>query len=400
MPANDELFDAEVSHAVHLERLKARQAREIQQLIANADEQLTTLVRARIAQFAEVGQSLSPAKRKQLEATISRILDRRARVFVEVDKTLTQEILDLARYEIEFQRRLIEQVIPIVIELQVPQTAQLLAAVRSRPFEGRILREWLSDIGRADGSRVAQVIRQGVTEGRTIDEMVRAIRGTRAARYRDGILDITRRNAEAVVRTATNHTVSAARDELFASNADIIKAVRWTSTLDGRTTAICQARDGQEYPLRSGPRPPAHWNCRSTVVPVLDGVGIIGNRPTVTDTRTRERREISFRKQAKERYGDDWKGLSEKAKQDAVRAERQKWQRENIGQITADTSYQQWLKRQPAGFQDEVLGKTKGKLFRAGAPLDKFVDKSGHEYTLKELRRRDASLFERAGIAD
>jgi hypothetical protein len=30
--------------------------------------------------------------------------------------------------------------------------------------------------------------------------------------------------------------------------------------------------------------------------------------------------------------------------------------------------------------------------------MDRFVDRSGHEYTLDELRRREAEAFEKAGI--
>lgn len=398
MSANDDLFDAEVSHAIHLERLKARQVREIEQLLEDADEKLTALIRRRLARFAEIGQTLSAAKRKELEEVLKAISEYRSRVFVEIDKILTQNLLALGKYEAEFQVALLERIIPIVIEIGTPNVSQINAAIKSRPFQGRVLREWARDIGRSDLERVRAAIRQGVIQGQAIDDITRAIRGTRKAKYQDGILAISKRNAESVVRTAVNHTATAARDETFRANADIIKALRFTATLDGRTTAVCRAEDGKEYPLDKGPRPPMHFNCRSTMVPVLDGIGILGDRPFVTDTRTRERREVDFRKQAKERAGDRWKQMTTKQRQAAIGDIRRKWQAEAIGTLKADTTYPEWLKRQPAKFQDEVLGKTKGKLFRAGAPLDKFVDKSGHEYTLAQLKQRDAELFERAGI--
>lgn len=61
-----------------------------------------------------------------------------------------------------------------------------------------------------------------------------------------------------------------------------------------------------------------------------------------------------------------------------------------IGRTRADESYGVWLKRQPAKFQDEVLGVAKGKLFRDGkVSIERFVDIStGREYTLDELRKR------------
>ena len=69
------------------------------------------------------------------------------------------------------------------------------------------------------------------------------------------------------------------------------------------------------------------------------------------------------------------------------------------GQVPQDMTYQQWLKSKPAAFQDDVLGPTKGKLFRDGdLPLDRFVDRKGRELTLDELRKKDAEAFKRAGL--
>jgi hypothetical protein len=57
------------------------------------------------------------------------------------------------------------------------------------------------------------------------------------------------------------------------------------------------------------------------------------------------------------------------------------------------------LRGKPAEFQDEILGVTKGRLFREGGlTLDRFVDSKGREYSLDELRKRDADAFEKAGL--
>src|SRR3546814_15905752 len=58
---------------------------------------------------------------------------------------------------------------------------------------------------------------------------------------------------------------------LFRSaNADLVKRYRWVSTLDDRTSEICQSLDGTEWPVGEGPLPPILPNCRSRIVPVLD----------------------------------------------------------------------------------------------------------------------------------
>ena len=69
------------------------------------------------------------------------------------------------------------------------------------------------------------------------------------------------------------------------------------------------------------------------------------------------------------------------------------------GPIDANISYGDWLKRQVDFVQEEVLGVKRAKLFRdGGLTIDKFADKKGNLISLEELRKKDASAFERAGI--
>jgi hypothetical protein len=57
------------------------------------------------------------------------------------------------------------------------------------------------------------------------------------------------------------------------------------------------------------------------------------------------------------------------------------------GPVDGRTTYQSWLKRQDAEFQNEVLGVERAELFRSGrVTLDRFVDDQGVTLTLKQLR--------------
>lgn len=114
--------------------------------------------------------------------------------------------------------------------------------------------------------------------------------------------------------------------------------------------------------------------------------GLVGDRPYVTDTRTRQKREIDFRAIAK-------------AENKTVAQVRNEWKAKNIGQLPANTNYGDFLRRQDPAFQDEVLGKTKAKLFREGKlPIDKFVDRGGNELTLKQLAKLQPTAFREAGL--
>ena len=61
-----------------------------------------------------------------------------------------------------------------------------------------------------------------------------------------------------------------------------------------------------------------------------------------------------------------------------------------VEQINGETTYNSWLKRQPAEFQDEVLGVERAKLFRGGMNVDKFTDDEGRTLTLEQLKQLDS----------
>jgi SPP1 gp7 family putative phage head morphogenesis protein len=185
------------------------------------------------------------------------------------------------------------------------------------------------------------------------------VRGTRANKFRDGILAMNNRNAEAIVRTSVQHAASVARQQTWEQNSGVVKAVRWVSTLDGRTSSICRSLDNKVFPLDAGPRPPIHIRCRSTTVAELDG-------------------RFDFLKEGATRSS---LGGTEKA----------------------DTSYYGWLKKQPVAFQNEVLGINRAKLLRdGGLTAERFAElnlgKNFKPLTLAQMKRLEPQAFEKASL--
>lgn len=347
MAVNDEIADALTSHAIGLHRLSNATVRKIIALLNRSDARIV----ARL--LSEDVSALSRARQEQLLDDLRRIVES---AYTDATGQLHIDLQHLAAYEGQYQADMFKAVLPVRFDTIMPSAEQLWAAVNARPFQGRRLKEWYADIAETASKRLRDTIRTGIVEGRTIDQMVREVRGTAAQGYKDGALEIGRRQAEAVVRTAVNHTATAAREELFSRNATLIKAVQWHSVLDGRTTLICMGRDGKTWPVGIGPRPPAHWNCRSSVIPIVKSL-----------------REL---------------GLNVKDLKPGTRASMN-------GQVAADLTYNDWLKKQPVAFQEDVLGVAKAKLFRdGGLSLDRFVDRAGQELTLDQLKQREASAWQ------
>ena len=69
------------------------------------------------------------------------------------------------------------------------------------------------------------------------------------------------------------------------------------------------------------------------------------------------------------------------------------------GQVPKDTTYADWIMRQSAGRQDQVLGTTRAKLLRDGdLKMADLYDNKGIYLSLAQLRERDAAAFKRAGL--
>lgn len=411
--ANERLFDLALRHQIDLRRFTTGEVKRILRLLEAIDAETTKKLRRGLEGLAEgVPISFTENQEKRIKALLGDLDLVRSAGIKQVTGETVKMAGELAEAEAAVEIHTIAAASPIKLQLVGVEVSTLRAAVIAKPFQGRLLKDWFGGLQAADKGRLEQAVRLGLSQGENLDNIVRRVAGTRANKYADGVLTISRRNAEAVVRTAINHTSNVAREEVWSRNSDIIRGLRWTATLDGRTSAVCRARDGQVAPLGSealptgspqlspaGARPPAHFNCRSTMVPVLGGEEIVGERAFVTDTRTAKAQTKDFRADAKEQAGERWKSMSPAERNKAVDKQRVSWASKNIGQVPSTTTYQDWMKKQPAGFQDEVLGKTKGALFRRGGlTLDQYVDRNGNELTLLQLKSKYPDAFDKANL--
>jgi len=279
----------------------------------------------------------------------------------------------LVEYEAGFQAQLFESTIPPQVRFTFTRVAvdQVYGAAMARPFQGRLLKEWSQSIEADRMAKIRDAVRIGIVEGQTTQQIVQRVRGTRAKGYSDGIIEISRRNAEAVVRTAVSHVAGVTRDKFYEGNADLIKAVVWSATLDGRTSDACRIRDSKRYhpvthkpighsvPWLGGPGR-LHFRCRSSSVPITKSWREFGADIDEMDPGTRASMD---------------------------------------GQVPADLAYGDWLQKQSAARQDQIVGPARGLLMRKGEmPFDSLYTNRGEFLTLEQLRERDAAAFARAGV--
>lgn len=359
MAVNPILYDAEVRHGVFLERLKSGEVAKFAPFLKQIDK----AIRERLS-----GDDITDFTRARLEKLLEAVDGLLLGIFTAYTEQLNLDLIDLAQYEASFEASTLSQIGPATFEAVVPAVAQIRAAVLTNPLSvrgadgGKLLDAFIQGWASTERNRVVNAIRQGFFEGQTNSEIVKAIRGTKALQYKDGILATTDRNASAIVRTAVQHVATQARMETLKENSDVVQAVEWVSTLDSRTTPTCKSLDGKRFKIDEGPRPPIHINCRSTVVPITRFSELFGK--------------------------------------DATRASKGA---DGAKQVDASLSYYEWLKSQPASFQDAALGKARAKLFRdGGLNAERFsalqLDRQFKPLTLDQMRKLEPLAFERAGL--
>lgn len=355
MSVNADLQDAAIQHAVALTRYGAGLSDRIVKLLNSADSEILDKLAARLAAIDERGYDIGPKTTARLAKLLEELSRINAAIYAQVHDELEAELTDFSVGEAGFQKAALESSLVVDVGTVLPSVARLKAIVSEAPLEGRLLRDWVKGMEQARLDRLGQAIRLGMFNGEGTDRIVARIRGTRAARYSDGVLDISRRSAQSIVRTAVTHVSNVTAQETWKSNSHVVKAWRFLATLDSRTTITCAGLDGQTFPIGEGPIPPRHIRCRSISVAV-----------------TKSWRELGVNR--------DELPKGDRASMD--------------GQVSGSPRFAEWLRTKGDAMQDKVLGKTRADLFRSGKlNVEQFIRGDGTVLTLDELRAKYGEIL-------
>lgn len=145
---------------------------------------------------------------------------------------------------------------------------------------------------------IVQALKEGYADNTTISALIATMTG------RNGIIGRFARRWSATLRTYMQ-TMSAYIAERVGRI--FTNQYMWISVIDSNTTEICRHRNGLIYDYGSGPRPPAHYGCRSRTAPLFE-----------------------------------------------------------TGRAPAPVSFTQWITSQPSAVQDYALGRRLARILRKG----------------------------------
>lgn len=333
MTSHGKLLEALIRHQIYIQQFGGGQVKRALPIL----RQLAKDLRARIA--AATATEFQMGRMVALERDLREII-----VHATTGMQGALELEDFAEQEAGFAAKLLAS--GATVEIRQGFTPEQIRAITTRSkmtlLSGKTqkrltIRQAFDDFAQGVGRDSMRVVQAGVLESKTTDAMAREVSRLVTTR--------SRQQAEAVIRTATNHVGATARDEVYRANADILEGERFMATLDSHTTITCAGLDRTLHPLGQGPRPPLHYRCRSIRVP-----------------------------EVKEEYRLG--GLGERASMD--------------GPVDNQLTYGGFLRRQSKEFQDDVLGPRRAALFRSGkVKINQFTDDAGRVLTLDQLAARE-----------
>jgi hypothetical protein len=249
MNASDIVADRLITRGIYLERYKAGFNNRI---LAELEKLEGDLTRELVDLFGR-GISAQSTRVKRLEGLLGQARSVIRRSYSETKKLSGKQLLGLAANEQKYVVDAINETAGVEIADIILNYDQLKKLTDDTLIHGAKSADWWERQGGDLEKRFSDQMRQGVLRGENLDQLTGRVRGTQARAFTDGVMQASRRQADALVRTSVQAVANATRQESYSANAEIVSAIQWVSTLDSRTcwspeTLISMA-DGSKKPI-------------------------------------------------------------------------------------------------------------------------------------------------------
>lgn len=347
--ANDALVDLYMERAIDLLRLEAGTRDRVVVLLHDLESEIAATL-AKMNPASPLGSRLHhlldfvTASIRATYRLTNALMARELREVADIEAAWTQSALNIS----------------VRAEFAVANVTRgfLESLVGNLLIQGASSEEWWGRQAQGLADRFADEMRRGMALGETNAQLIERLRGP------SGLMQIARTSAERLVRASVQAAANGAREAMYDKNTDLIASLQWSATLDTRTSIWCLTRDKHLYSVDAAHEPKdggppwlegpgkLHWGCRSTSVPVL-----------------KSWREL---------------GIDEDEVPETTRASMD-------GQVAADMSFEQWLRKQSVERQNLVLGDGKAALWRSGKiSFRDLLDQNGRPLTTEQLREKYA----------
>lgn len=208
----------------------------------------------------------------------------------------------------------------------------------------------ITSISLAQQRRIKSIVKQGMVDNLAVNKIADNIGRT---------VDLPQAQLRTLSRTAITETSTTVNKATYKLNEDVLDGYEYVATLDSRTSLICANLDGRVFRLNDpkGIRPPQHFNCRSTTVPIV--------------------------KSHEDLINTDSNRISKRRLKRMTRGKRASFN----GQVPAETRFEDFFTKQDNDFKLAVLGNQKRvDIFNTGKlKFKQFSTKDGKLVSIDRL---------------
>jgi SPP1 gp7 family putative phage head morphogenesis protein len=209
--------------------------------------------------------------RKLLTLNINSKLDQEvARYVNELFDIGERGVKDFVGAELSFQTKNLSKATSPFYAVTSPSLREVEREILSSPLriheEGNksvspSLRKSMESIGQTELTKINARIRKELVAGTSEADIIKKV--IRTAK-------ISEQQAKTLVVTNMTQAQQIITNKVVSANSDVISGFIFTAILDSRTSKLCSHYDDLFQSADNvRVRPPLHWNCRSTLVPVL-----------------------------------------------------------------------------------------------------------------------------------
>ena len=375
---SDKVQDLSIIHAINLERIKASQVSTVLDIL----DDLGKDIELKLEKIDPTG--VGPTYRsRRLASLLEQVKQTSKAHFSKAKAANDKGLKGVASASAKATQNIINGSLGVSLGATLPPAATLSVLASNTLIQGEVVGEyWKTQNAQITGNFIRQM-RIGITGGENLQSLIQRVRGTKAANYADGIMKVAKNKAEALVRSSVAAVNNEALIKTYQANADLFNGYQWLATLDSRTSDICKARSGLTWDMDFQPighgigwtAPPAHFNCRSTVIGVLKPWADLANKPLPAVGAGTLKEELTKSLTAR--------GLSPALISRAIN----KTQQSMDGFVAGDINFEDWLKGKSERFQKAILGEQKWELWNNGKiGFVDLVDQKSIPRSIEELK--------------
>ncbi len=258
----DSLPDTYATHTINILRVAAGLREEAISVLTDLEGEL----------ISKAANATTTSQKARLNALLTQTQGSISAAYTVMQKNHLTGLRGLARLEGIHTKQALGKAIGADVFTVATSANQLAAVADAAVVMGHSSAAWWGQQANAMQFSFAGQMRRGILSGEDTDTIISRIRGTKANGYTDGLMNVPRRQAEALVRSSAISTTNAARIKTLEGMDDVVKGIQWLSTLDGRTTQICMGLSGKIWRLpdyapighdKAWPGVTAHWQCVS-----------------------------------------------------------------------------------------------------------------------------------------